>query len=56
MIFREACRELHPENDFAGVNDLNTWACPFCHIVFKHAPKRKNLNGSRTHTADRVPR
>jgi hypothetical protein len=53
MSFGKGCHVDHLGMDFAGVTDEDTWACPYCHIVFKkNTVKKKDLkptHGSHPH-------
>ena len=38
-MFSKGCLFKHLDLEPAGVADENTWACPYCHLVFKRPPQ-----------------
>lgn len=42
-MFGKGCQINHLDMQPAGVKDEKTWACPYCHLVFK---KQKPLKRS----------
>lgn len=39
-MFGKGCRFNHTKLNFAGVDDKDTWACPYCHLVFQKPKTR----------------
>jgi len=51
-MYGKGCHFDHLGMEFAGVDDAETWACPYCHLVFKKPTEEKvKPNGSHSDPA-----
>ena len=48
MMFGKGCKFNHQSLRFAGVNDKDTWACPYCHLIFQRPKTREGKNHIKT--------